>query len=148
TGVARLDAGQHQVGVDVAGDGLDEGGLRADANPSVVRAITRQAVENAAKHGDGRVRIACRETEDWIEFVIADDGPGLPDLERRAIRTETETDLIHSGGLGLWLIRWGTRTLGGELSVATSEWDGTELRIRLPRDRNLSGDGVGAISVD
>lgn len=123
-------------------------GVTLSANRSVVRAITLQALENAAKHGDGRARVACRETGDWIEFVIADDGPGLPDLERRAIRTETETDLIHSGGLGLWLIRWGTRTLGGDLSVATSEWDGTELRIRLPRDRKVSSGEVGSMSAD
>ena len=123
-------------------------GITLSANRSVVRAITLQALENAAKHGDGRARVACRETGDWIEFVIADDGPGLPDLERRAIRTETETDLIHSGGLGLWLIRWGTRTLGGDLSVATSKWDGTELRIRLPRDRRVSSGVVGSMSAE
>jgi signal transduction histidine kinase len=119
------------------------------ANPSVVRAVLHQALENAVKHGDGRVRVECHCEEGWVAFAVADDGQGLPDLERRAIKTETETDLIHSGGLGLWLIRWGTRTLGGELSVDASEWDGTRLLVRLPADRDPdaveaveSGDGV------
>jgi signal transduction histidine kinase len=66
---------------------------------------------------------------------VRDDGPGLPEHERAVLDAETETALEHGSGLGLWLARWGTARLGGELTVETD--GGTTATVALP-----AGDGA------
>ncbi|MFB6123459.1 MAG: ATP-binding protein [Haloferacaceae archaeon] len=62
---------------------------------------------------------------------IADDGPGLPAVEREVLTAEMETPLNHSSGMGLWLTRWICRSSDGTLAVRDSHLGGTCVRIRL-----------------
>jgi len=45
------------------------------------------------------------ETAD-IHIEIADNGPGIPSAEWEIITVGEETPLVHSSGIGLWLIYW------------------------------------------
>ena len=64
---------------------------------------------------------------------IEDDGPGLPENEVALLTSETETPLVHSTGTGLWLTRWIVRTSGGRIAVDSGRFDGTRVRLELPR---------------
>lgn len=99
---------------------------------------------DVATDGDGRddtaatptVEITARtvdtESQSRLEFTVADDGPGIPATERRAILEGHETALDHGSGLGLWLVNWIVRSTGGELSFAESDWGGTTVRLSFP----------------
>jgi len=63
--------------------------------------------------------------------TVADNGPGLPPMEKKVLTAETETSLNHSSGLGLWLTRWIVRSSDGSITVDNSELGGTRVSIQL-----------------
>ncbi|WP_135305835.1 histidine kinase N-terminal 7TM domain-containing protein [Haloarcula amylovorans] len=104
--------------------------------PSVLAVLVRNLVENALEHGDVPVAVTATVSGpgDEIHFTVEDGGEGIPDHELGVLERGRETDLDHGRGVGLWLIRWTTTTLAGDLDFDTS--DGTTVTVRLPRDRS------------
>jgi len=102
-------------------------------------------LENAVEHNDSTTpRVAvdvspAPEESNQVTLHIADDGPGLPDTERKVLTADTETQLTHSTGVGLWLTRWIIRSSDCELGVDTSRFGGTRVSIRLPSAQEQSG---------
>ena len=86
------------------------------------------AGDRADPHVDVSVR---REEGGWLQIVVADDGPGMPDIERGALVTGEETTLQHGSGVGIWLIRMVTSVLGGEVAVDVTDI-GTEVTLQVP----------------
>ena len=112
----------------------------------VVRADDRlnmallELLDNAVVHNDsdepavtlvGRPPTGERAAE-WIEIVVCDNGPGIPESEQQVIESGTETALQHGTGLGLWLAYWTVSLFGGEISIENEE-SGTRVRLLLPR---------------
>jgi len=106
----------------------------ATVHESLSEAIT-ELLENAIQHNDERphVDVELEITGDGIELAVVDDGPGIPEEERRVLDREAETDLDHGSGLGLWLVNWAVRASGGELDLDTNRSRGSEVRMDLPR---------------
>jgi len=94
-------------------------------------------LENAVEHNDAdrphvAVELVPPGTDgDRVSVRVADDGPGLPPVERRVLRTAEETQLTHSTGLGLWLTNWIVRASSGRIDVASDD-AGTTVVIELP----------------
>lgn len=118
--------------------------VRVDLPESVrVRAIRdldvaiRNLVENALQHGTGTnpptVTIDATVEEEHVSFVVADDGPGIPEAEISVIEQGRETALDHASGLGLWLVRRVIDQSDGDLAFETG--DGTRVTITLERVR-------------
>ncbi|TKX87412.1 PAS domain S-box protein [Halorubrum sp. SS5] len=111
--------------------------------PDVVEAVAHELLpyaldnllENAVEHcgPSPQVRVAVREEGDRALLTVADDGPGLPAHEREVLTRSDETQLIHSTGMGIWLVRWIVRSSGGELRVEESEAGGTAITVVLRR---------------
>lgn len=106
------------------------------ANGLIDTAI-RNAVENAFEHNVGpeqTVEVTVRSaSRNYAEISIRDDGPGIPESERRLFDGGSEiTQLQHASGLGLWLLNWIVTQSGGEIELVDVEPTGTEVRIRLP----------------
>ncbi|MFC7075951.1 sensor histidine kinase [Haloarcula halophila] len=93
---------------------------------------------NALEHNDlpasdrsVTFRVSCQA--DTAAITVADNGPGIPDLETELLAgTRDETPTSHGNGLGLWLVKWLVDSLGGEISVATGTQRGTAITITLP----------------
>jgi PAS domain S-box-containing protein len=93
-----------------------------------------ELVDNAATHGGPgvTVRVRVTATDDEVVVRVADDGPGIPDLERTAISAGLESPLQHATGLGLWLVQWTVTNSGGSMSIADREGGGAVVELRLP----------------
>jgi len=107
------------------------------AAPSLETAVW-ELLDNAAKHAGDRpnVSVEVRETATDVVIRVADDGPGLPAMERSVLASGEETPLTHGQGLGLWLVHWIVESLEGELDVRETG-GGACIEIRLqPSDRS------------
>lgn len=92
-----------------------------------------ELLENAAEYAGETPRISLSVTElsDAVEFVVSDDGPGIPESEKDSLQAGTETPLIHGSGLGLWTVYWVAANHHGELDITTD--DGTTVTLCLPK---------------
>jgi signal transduction histidine kinase len=104
-----------------------------------LRVALEQLVENGVEHNDSeppQVTVRAEYDPDWeypLQVVVADDGPGLPEAERRVIEDGSETPMEHGSGLGLWVVRWATLRLGGTVEFGAGEPRGTVITLSLPR---------------
>lgn len=112
--------------------------------PEIELAV-RELLENAAEHCDGALRIAIdiRRAGQTVSVEIADEGPGLPRMERDVLLGDLEEPLQHSQGLGLWSVRVIVTESGGEVAVSDNDPSGTIVRMELPAADTslLSGPG-------
>jgi signal transduction histidine kinase len=67
-----------------------------------------------------------------VRIRVEDDGPGIPEAEREAIRTRAETDLDHASGLGLWLVEWTASLSPGRVSFEENEPRGSVVTLSFP----------------
>ena len=118
------------VEVDVPAD------LIVSVDPTLLQIVLRNAIENGLEHHDREnpeVVVSARrnlENEGGLIVEVSDNGPGLPEHERSVIETGEETPLAHGSGIGLWLIRWGTASLGGEVTFDVDD-SGTTVQFEL-----------------
>ena len=105
------------------------------------RAI-EELLANAVVHSDRStpsVTVTARTIEDAVEISVADDGPGIPEMERRVLTGERDIEpLYHGRGLGLWLVHLIVQFSEGTLSFDENEPRGSIVAVRLP----TPGDGT------
>ena len=92
-------------------------------------------IENAAKYGGGRVFVTVGRDDGFVEFMIEDDGRGIPEDERIAIfERGARLDTGKPGtGLGLAIVRDVAEIYGGTVSLEESEdLGGLLARLKLP----------------
>jgi two-component system OmpR family sensor kinase len=96
------------------------------------RVALAELLENAAYHGEGgTVRVEGSRLGERVHLDVADDGPGMPEMERDVLESGTERPLKHSQGLGLWLVRVVVTESGGSIQVVDNEPTGTVVRLTL-----------------
>ena len=115
-----------------------EDGLWIRGGPSV-RIALEELVENAVEHqatdgGPVEVEITATRADGTpgVRVAVHDNGPGIADHEREVIRSGTETPLKHGSGVGLWLVNWIVRNLGGRMSFPETDGPGTTVELQLP----------------
>jgi signal transduction histidine kinase len=92
-------------------------------------------IENAAKYGGGRVFVTVARDGGFVEFMVEDDGCGIPEAERMAIfERGARLDTGKPGtGLGLAIVRDVAEIYGGTVSLEESEdLGGLLARLKLP----------------
>jgi len=97
--------------------------------------VLDELARNALAHADGSdpsVSFEVTADDETVSIAVADDGPGLPPVERRLLtQSFEETPTEHSSGLGLWLVKWLVRWADGEIDVTVD--DGTVVTVTVPR---------------
>lgn len=123
------------------------GAARVRAYPEVEFAV-RELLENAVEHGarpvpgdrgepdepapvDLTIDVDVARTGDAVTVTVADDGPGLPAMEREVLERGLEQPLHHSQGLGLWIVRVIVAESGGDLRIDDNEPSGTVVSFDL-----------------
>jgi len=112
--------------------------VSAALRPSFERAI-RELLENAVEHSGETptVSVTIDTVPNAVEIQIADDGPGIPDMEAEVLTTGEETQLSHGSGLGLWLIHWIVTGHDGSIDTTVTE-SGTIITLSVPRSPKIS----------
>lgn len=109
--------------------------------------VLYELMENAIQHNDSatpNVWISVnQETNGPVRLDIADDGPGIPEMEEDVLESGIETPLFHSLGLGLWLARIMVRESEGEVRIIENEPRGSIVRITLPSSESDQAENAG-----
>lgn len=95
----------------------------------------QNAVENAFEHtknANVAIEITVNNETDEVILTISDDGSGIPETEQQAIESGEETQLVHSSGIGLWLMKAIVQESNGEFELTT---DGTGTTITAILDQ-------------
>ena len=119
--------------------------LAVDAKPSVsfrtdpvrLQQILVNLLSNAVRHSPAgaRVLLAVRPNGSTIQFLVADEGPGVPPEALERIFEPFERFDPHSGagtGLGLPVSRRLAEVLGGHLEVQSASTQGATFILELP----------------
>ncbi|MFN8195069.1 MAG: HAMP domain-containing sensor histidine kinase [Nocardioidaceae bacterium] len=126
-----------------------DGGPRVDAtgvsaapvlgDPTSLRRLVRNLLENAARHARGVVALSLTtESQGEVLLVVADDGPGIGAEERervfdRFVTSDPVRGPAAGSGLGLAIARAVARRHGGSLvAVDPGPGGGARLELRLP----------------
>jgi len=102
-------------------------------DPDNVARIVRLLVDNAFRHGRGRVELKTEHRDGVVVVRVLDDGPGVPESEREAIFERFrrgDASATPGWGLGLAIGRELARRMGGEL--AAEEGPGGRFALALP----------------
>jgi signal transduction histidine kinase len=138
-GALAVDAGRI-----AADDGLvvafrGDSGVNAQADPTYVRTILENLVDNALSslrerrsgpRGRGCITIRLAAEGNRAVVRVADDGPPIDPEVRAALFEPLRTTKTHGLGLGLPIARALARAMRGELSL--EDGDGKTFRLELP----------------
>ncbi len=102
----------------------------------------RALLDNAIKFTpeSGSIQFEATLTEQQVKLIVRDTGPGIPSAEMKKVFSKFyQIDPANSGqvrgfGLGLYYAREFVRSMGGELSLESSQSLGTVATIALPRN--------------
>lgn len=108
------------------------------ARPMALARAFGNIIENAARFAKKKIKITERDTDEHIEIIIEDDGPGIPD-DRKAdamrpfVRLDNARGADTGGtGLGLSIAQTAIENHGGQMFLEDSEMGGLRVRIVLP----------------
>ncbi|MGE5145972.1 MAG: PAS domain S-box protein [Candidatus Eiseniibacteriota bacterium] len=86
--------------------------------------VLQNLIQNAVKHHDqpsGSVRVSARDKGETVEFVVADDGPGIDPAYHERIFAMFQTlkprDLVEGSGIGLAIVKKAVESHGGTITV-------------------------------
>jgi signal transduction histidine kinase len=115
-------------------------------DPELISKVLSNLIDNALKYSTENtdIMIRTRETGNWVEISITDQGVGIeaseiPHLFTRFYRLKNEaTRKTKGSGLGLYLSRYFIEAHRGDISVTSKPGEGTTFTIRLPMDLSES----------
>lgn len=97
--------------------------------------LFEELITNAIVHNDGEtptVDVTVEQNGDRVAVQVADDGPGIPEMEIGVLTgTEEETTVYHGQGLGLWLVYLIVRRSGGTIEFEDGDDGGSVVTVHL-----------------
>ncbi|CAN2534136.1 Adaptive-response+sensory-kinase+SasA [Methylocapsa aurea] len=124
------------LGHDVAYEG--DGRRMVIGSLTDLQRVFANLVENAVAHGSRVVITVARAADDGVQIDVADDGPGIPDVEKAQVvepfvRGRPGRNLNEHGGfgLGLSIVRALVEEAGGALRLLDREPHGLVAQVTL-----------------
>src|SRR5256885_2457662 len=106
----------------------------------VCRLLLEKKKSNAIKHSnrsDTRVRVAVREHDDFYEFIVEDNGPGIARQFHGKIwdifQTLQPRDNVEGAGIGLALVRKNVESRAGRAWLDSDEGRGAKFFFLWPK---------------
>jgi signal transduction histidine kinase len=132
--VQSIEAGtSREIHLDVAED-LPE----VFADPDKFTQVLTNLVENAVRHGEGRVTVTLRPREDEVPGVrvtVDDEGEGIPtELHRRVFTKFWTTGESGGSGLGMYIVGGLARAHGGRVTISEAPGGGARVCVDWPSE--------------
>jgi signal transduction histidine kinase len=109
------------------------------ASPAEVSLVLDNLLDNARRHAESAVTVSVLPAGPVVRLVVDDDGPGVPEADRRRVFdrfTRLDQSAADGGsGLGLALVDALVRGRGGTVAVADAPEGGARLEVRWPAAR-------------
>ncbi|MET8679726.1 ATP-binding protein [Streptomyces sp. NPDC004647] len=107
------------------------------ADPDKVDQVLANLLENAVRHGEGRVTIevapAPTRTAEGTAVTVSDEGPGIPEESMSRVFTRFWRGSKRGGtGLGLYIVKGIVEAHGGTIEVGRASGGGAQFRFTLP----------------
>jgi len=102
-------------------------------DPTRLRQVLVNAVENAAEMGDGAIEAEVSRAGKDLAIVVRDHGPGIAEADLPHVFEPFFTRRTDGTGLGLAVSRRLVELHGGTISLANAPGGGAILRLTLPR---------------
>lgn len=113
----------------------DHGRSAVQIEPQDFDEIIGNLLDNACKWARSRVAVSVTEEASATRIVVEDDGPGLPEAERRRVfeRGHKLDEAAPGSGLGLSIVQDIATAYGGRIGLETSAFGGLRATLSLPR---------------
>lgn len=102
----------------------------------ILQTALEEIIENAVIHNTKKPKIKININKEpqqkMIYISIKDNGPGLPKEQERFLNKERKTRQINGRGIGLWLVYWIVKSLGGKISIENNKKKGTTVNLQIP----------------
>ncbi|MBI4665793.1 MAG: sensor histidine kinase [Nitrospinae bacterium] len=114
--------------------------ITEDGNSKVTIVLDRQRMiaalanlmRNSVEAGAKKVTLSTKRIGDNIEFIVVDDGPGIPLELREKVWLPFFSTKSKGFGIGLALVETVARAHGGEAYIETTGEKGTDIRMLMP----------------
>jgi signal transduction histidine kinase len=107
----------------------------AFGDPDKLRQVLANLLENAVRHGEGRVSIAVETAQDGgaVAVTVDDEGPGIPQEMLGRVFTRFWRGNRRGGtGLGLYIVKGIIEAHGGAITVGRADSGGARFRFTVP----------------
>lgn len=105
---------------------------------SVLITVLGNLIENAfdalSQQPEGEVSVLLHYQQGWLTCEVSDDGPGIPSDQLDAIFEKGFSSKGEQRGVGLFLCKQQTLSLGGEIIVESDPGVYTQFLVQLPWD--------------
>lgn len=105
--------------------------------PENMDMIVKECIDNSVQHNsktDIDMRFDLKEEDSNVVITYTDDGSGVPRDEIEVLERMEETDLKHSTGCGVWMMKWMIESAGGEFDIWND--DGAVVQMRLEKSNS------------
>jgi len=126
--------------------------LALETDERLLRIVLRNLLESCLEYADEaptfEIRTSDHPSSEFSHVEVRMLGAAIPDHEIAVVEDGQETALNHGSGMGLWFVKWGVSTLGGDVDFETGESEST-IGLQLPRaDESAARTSVDAVSDD
>ena len=109
---------------------------QVSATPSEVALVLDNLIGNALRFARSVVRVAVLPAGQWVRLIVEDDGPGIPEEDRRRVfdRFVRVSPEVGGGGagLGLALVAALVQARGGTATAGAAPSGGARIEVRWP----------------
>jgi signal transduction histidine kinase len=132
------EAARVRASADVRVDTTGVSAARVDGDPTTLRRMLTNLVDNAVRHARQRIAFSLTERDGSAVLHVDDDGPGVPAHERdrvfeRFVRLDDARARTDGGsGLGLAIVAEIVRAHHGTTVIADAPLGGARVTVRLP----------------
>jgi len=99
--------------------------------------VFRNLLNNAIQHNDSetpRIDIEVERTDEYVTVSVADNGPGIPDVQKETVFGKGEQGLESPGtGIGLYLVQNLVDEFGGEVWIEDNVPTGAVVNVTFQR---------------
>ncbi|WP_307816577.1 PAS domain-containing sensor histidine kinase [Nocardioides limicola] len=106
---------------------------KVNLDPDKFTQVATNLVENAVRHGDGRVGVGLSRTATSVLLTVTDEGDGIAEEIRRRVFTKFWTrGPGGSSGLGMYIVQGLVRGHGGTVEITDADGGGAQVTVAWP----------------